>query len=169
MLLFKTELRPSPIAGNGAFALESIPRGAIAGFLTYKVNIVTEEQYQAAQRAGDKLLIQSAVRWAGEYFLYNAALLDEDFINHSATPNLLYHCGILFALSDIWPGNELTVNYKYFLAVNDVYAFSDLDTRQTITGLDARQALLQSCQELAGLYDASEFGPPRHSDYEPLD
>lgn len=168
MFLFRTELRDLRIAGTGVFALEPIPRGAIAGFLNYKVNIVTEEQYQQAQRDGDLLLIQSAVRWIGDYFLHNTENENEDYINHAENANLLYHCGILFATHDIEAEEELTVNYKYFLAVDDVYAFADLDTRKKVSGMPGKEALLQSCRELMELYCDAEIDAPRHSDYKPL-
>jgi hypothetical protein len=34
-----------------------------------------------------------------------------------------------------------------------------------VTGLNAREALLQSCREVIELYSQADFQPPRYSDY----
>jgi hypothetical protein len=78
---------------------------------------------------------------------------------------MLYHCGIVFAKTDIAIGEELTVDYKYFLATNDVHAFDDRDTGQQVTGLNARDALLASARELIELYSRADFHPARYSNY----
>jgi SET domain-containing protein len=165
MFLYKVETRDSEIAGRGVYAREAVPVGAVVGLLDHNNLIMTEEEYQDAQRRGEHLIIQSAVRLVGGYFVYNAKITDEEYINHSETPNMLYHCGILFAKSAIAPGNELTVDYKYFLAADDVHAFDDRDSGRQVIGLDAKQALLASCREVIELFSRTGFAPPRYSDY----
>jgi SET domain-containing protein len=165
MFLYKVETRDSEIAGRGVYAREPIPLGAVIGLLDHNNLIMTESEYQDAQRRGEQLIIQSAVRLVGDYFVYNATITDEEYINHSETANMLYHCGILFAKTPIAAGDELTVDYKYFLATDDVYAFDDRDTGKAVTGLNAKQALLQSCREVMELFARAEFDRPRYSDY----
>jgi SET domain-containing protein len=165
MFLYKVETRDSEIAGRGVYAQEAIPMGAVVGLLDHHNLIMTEEEYQDAQRRGEHLIIQSAVRLVGDYFVYNASITDEEYINHSESPNMLYHCGKLFAKASIGVGDELTVDYKYFLATDDVHAFDDRDTGRQVTGLNAREALLQSCREVIELYSRADFQPPRYSDY----
>lgn len=165
MFLYKVESRDSEIAGRGVYAVEPIPAGVVIGLFNHDTLIMTEREYQDAQRRGEKLIIQSAVRLIGEYFVYNKTITDEEYINHSANPNMLYHCGILFAKKDIAADDELTVDYKYFLAEDDVEAFGDKDTGATVTGLNAKDALRQSAAELVELYSRHDFQPPRYSDY----
>jgi SET domain-containing protein len=167
MFLYKVETRDSEIAGRGVYALEPMTAGAVVGLLNHHNLIMTENQYQQAQSRGEQLIIQSAVRLVGDYFVYNSEITDEEYINHSETPNMLYHCGILFAKAAIAAGDELTVDYKYFLATDDVCAFGDRDTGRQVTGLNAKEALLQSCREVIALFSQAEFDPPRYSDYQP--
>jgi hypothetical protein len=165
MLFYKVEVRPSPIAGRGLFSKEAISKGAIIGLLAHATPIMTEEEYQEAQRHGEQLIILSAVRLAGKYFIYGEQITDEEYINHSADPTMLYHCGIAFARKDVAVGDELTVDYKYFLARDDVGAFDDVRTGGVVTGLDGRQAMIESCRELLALLAEADFDEPRHSDY----
>jgi SET domain-containing protein len=167
MLLYKVETRESAIAGRGVYAAEAIPAGAIVGLLVYKGLLITESEYQDAQRRGDQLIIQSAIRLVGDYFIYNAEVSDEEYINYSTLPNTLYHCGVLFAKKNIAIGEELTADYKYFLAENDVHTFNDVNTNIRVSGLDAKRALLESCRELMDLMATCELDPPRYSDYKP--
>ncbi len=165
MFLYKVETRDSEIAGKGVYALEPIRAGAVIGLFNQNTLIMTEAEYQDAQRRGEQLIIQSAVRLVGEYFVYNSEITDEEFINHSNAPNMLYHCGILFAKQPIAAGDELTVDYKYFLATDDVCAFDDRDSGKEVTGLSSKEALLQSARELIELYSRADFDVPRYSNY----
>jgi hypothetical protein len=156
MLFVANEVRLSPIEGKGLFALEPIRRKTIIGDLTYETNIISESEYQSAQKAGNTAIIQCGVRLVGNYFVCPAEaeaaegiFKNEDYINHSEDPSMLYHCGILFAKKDIQAGEELTVNYKYFLAVNDVESFTDKYSGRRVSGLTGDQALLMSAGELS--------------------
>jgi hypothetical protein len=165
MFLYKVETRESGIAGRGVYALEPIAVGAVVGFLNHNNLTMTEDEYQDAQRRGEQLIIQSAVRLVGGYFVYNAQITDEEYLNHSETPNMLYHCGLLFAKKPVAVGDEITVDYKYFLATDDVHAFDDRESGKQVTGLNAKEALLQSCREVIELYSQADFDAPRYSDY----
>jgi SET domain-containing protein len=167
MFLYKVETKASAIAGKGVYALEPILAGSVVCVGYYGGLLITEKEYQDAQRRGDQLIIQSAVRAVGEYFIYNSELTDDEYINHSGKPNMLYHCGVFFAKRDIAVGEELTVDYKYFLAENDVYAFSDIEAGARVNGIGGKQALLDSCRELMELMATCELQPARYSDYKP--
>jgi len=151
-------IRASPasrVAGKGVFSTTSIPRGAIVGDFTHEYEFLTEDEYQDAQRAGDRFVIQRGSRAFGPLFGYRpraaqeteVILQNDDYTNHSENPTLLYHCGILFARRDIAAGEELTVNYKYILAEGDVTSFVDADTGNLVSGLDGAEALRQSTHE----------------------
>ena len=168
MLFYKNEVQHSPIAGTGVFAQEIIPKGAIVGMLAHQGKLATEAQYQQAQREGITRLIQSAIRWAGHYFVYMPHEMSDDYINHSENPNMLYHCGVLFARRDIKVGEELTVNYKYFLAQGDENGFEDEKTGERVDGIDPKEALISSAKELLELLESADLDTARYSDYKPL-
>lgn len=123
MLFCRTEVRELQIHNKGLFLLEPVNKGKIIGILAKDCGIMTESEYQREQANDNRIIIMTAVRWAGSYFLYGDSMWNEDFINHSENPSMLYHCGICLATRDLMPGDELTVNYKFFLAENDFYAF----------------------------------------------
>jgi SET domain len=160
VLFFATRIAASPIAGRGVFATTNIPRGTIVGSFTHRCTFLSEEDYRSAQLAGDQWVIKKAVRAIGRLFAYigpatpaaKLALLNEDYTNHSENPSLLYHCGFLFARRDIVAGEELTVHYKYILALDDeVSSFTDAATGHRVTGLTGLEALRQSTLELVRL------------------
>ncbi len=152
MFLYNTEKRASAISGEGLYALERIPKGAVIALFPYEEGMLTEDEYQEEQRKGNEVIIMSAVGWVGKYFLTNDDIGNEEYINHSGDPNMLYHCGICFAKRDIEPGEELTADYKYFLAGTDVNRFTDSRTKETIDGIDTTSALVESARESIGLF-----------------
>jgi len=156
MLLVETEVKSSPIAQHGLFAKQPIRKGAIIGFLTIGVNIINENQYQDEQRKGNQLIIKTGARYAGRYFLYKNCVENEEYFNHSCEPNVLYHCGICFALRDINIGEELTINYQYLFAKDDATTFFDTENNRQVNGLEPSEALLQSAHELIQLLKQSK-------------
>jgi len=58
-------------------AATRIPRGAIVGDLTHECEFLTADEYQTAQRAGDRLVIQRAVHAIGALFVYHAPTTKE--------------------------------------------------------------------------------------------
>jgi hypothetical protein len=93
----------------------------------------------------------TAVRLLGRSFLYGDTIGNEEYINHSETPNLLYHCGICLATRNIAPGEELTLNYKYFLAEKDLYAFDDIVTGEKVDGISPEDAFSKSAEMVLDL------------------
>ncbi len=159
MLLIKIEVRDSPIQGLGLFAVEKANKGKLLGVFAYKADILTEQEYQEEQRKGNDVIIWSAVRWIGEIFLTGNSIGPEEHINHSCDPSTLYHCGLCFARRNIDIGDELTVDYKYFLAVDDVNKFADSQKNKSIIvdGLSPHEALIRSAKELVDLLDNSQL------------
>jgi hypothetical protein len=158
MLFFESEVSLSKIEGLGLFAMENIPGGSVVGNLSSDCIYMSEKKYNEAQIEGDPAVIQSGIRMVKSIFMINNPSEDneflyknEDYLNHSQNPTLLYHCGILFALRDIQPGEELTVDYKYFFSVVDVTSFIDRETGRQVRGLTGNQALLESTQALTAL------------------
>lgn len=109
---------------------------------------MTETEYQSEQAKDNKIISMTAVRLLGRNFVYGDSIENEEYINHSETPNLLYHCGVCLATRDIAPGEELTVNYKYFLAEHDVCAFNNSETGKMVDGIPPADAFIQSAREV---------------------
>jgi SET domain-containing protein len=165
MLFYETEVQESPVSGRGLFAKDFIPKGAVIGDLTHGASLITEAEYQEAQRRGEHVIIMSAVRLVGKYFIFGHEITKEEYINHSEDPTMLYHCGLALARRDIAAGEELTVNYKYFLAKDDVGRFTDSATGRLVDGVDGRQTMIESCKELLNLLRDTDFSNPRYSEY----
>ncbi|SHG27537.1 SET domain-containing protein-lysine N-methyltransferase [Ornithinibacillus halophilus] len=152
MIHVKTEVKQSKVHGEGLFLLEPVKKGDIIASLIVDAKIMTEEEYQEEQRKNNEIVVKTGVRFAGEYFLYKDTIDNEEYINHSNDPSMLYHCGICFAKRDLDAGDELTVDYKYFLARDDIFQFSDEDTSQKVDGMDPKKAMIDSAKELIELW-----------------
>ena len=114
MLLVKSQIKKSEIAEKGCFTRQKITKGAVVGILAFQTKAITEKEYDAAQKKGNKRVIDTAIRWVGDIFLVNqkGEHKVEDKINHSEKPNLPYHCGIVFAMRNIKAGEELCWDYN---------------------------------------------------------
>ncbi|MBI1972366.1 MAG: SET domain-containing protein [Candidatus Aenigmarchaeota archaeon] len=151
--LVKTRVKKSGIHGKGVFSLERIRKGSVIALLSVGV-LITRENHVAELGRSSRIIKQTIVRLARDYFVYKKSLDNEDFINHSEKPTMLYHCGACFATRDIKPGEELTVDYRYFLAVDDNDNFYDKLSGKYIRGYTGRVALLKSARSLVKLLRA---------------
>ena len=142
------EVKSSAINGDGLFACADISNGEIVAMYPIGATVITEEKYRKEQLAGNKLIIDTGVRWIGQYYLHGDKLEDEDFFNHSFDPNVLYHCGVCLARRDIVEGEELTVHYGYFMSDDDATAFVDSETGREVNGFGATEAIVKSAMEL---------------------
>ena len=116
-------------------------------------HVCTEDEYNCAQQDGNADMIASGVRFIGNNFLWTKGYRIENYMNHSTTPNLLYHCGVCFALRDITAGEELTVNYSYLLSEDDDQSFTCAAAGRSIKGLSARQSLRETTAMLLNILD----------------
>ena len=155
------EVKDSDNAGKGCFTKQRIPKGAVVDIFPIEARIIKEEDYLKQQK-NNHLVEQSGVRWVGNYFMIGYEICEDDFINHSDNPNLLYHCGICFAKRDIDSGEELTVNYQYFLSKKDNNLFTDCKTGRRIQTLSGKEALEQSTKELVQLLKELNEIPSLH-------
>ncbi|MEM9543870.1 MAG: SET domain-containing protein [Cyanobacteria bacterium P01_E01_bin.42] len=159
MLCIRGELRPSSIVNDeqGLFTLEFLPKGKIIAIWTCDPGdrIIDEKTYMEEYHNANVEYQHSFVRIIGHYYIgnYDKKTID-DYINHSHSPNLLYHCGILFALQDIEIEEELTVDYRYFFNENDREEF-EVDGKPLI-GLTAKEALLTSSRKLIEILEDIE-------------
>lgn len=162
MIFFRTAIRRSARHDEGLFAEEPIPRGSIFGIFGLHAKLTTEAEYQAEQQRSNYEHVQTGVRWIGEYFMYDDNILPEDYINHSSAPNLIYHCGIGIANRDIGKNEELSVDYRFILAQDDVNAFADAETGELISGLPPEEAFRRSAIAVLDLLATGGFAEDAH-------
>ncbi|MBY0426246.1 MAG: SET domain-containing protein, partial [Cytophagales bacterium] len=115
MLLITTSLRPSPIGGLGLYSEEYAPKGTrIWQNGTDSELIITKVEFEFRS-----LYMQDFIRHYG-YFdemenKWKLPLDNSRFMNHSDKPNLGQDVeGNNYALEDIFPGDELTCDYRAF-------------------------------------------------------
>lgn len=115
MLLVKTTIKPSIIAGLGCFADEFIKKDTIIWqFDPMMDKIFTEEQYKALSKREQEYIDTYAFVCEGEYFL---CIDNARFMNHSSMFFNTYEHGseqLTLASRDILPGEELLSNYENF-------------------------------------------------------
>jgi len=117
MLLVKTKLNLSPIHGIGLFADQFIAAGAT----TWRF----EPNFDIEKTAEEIAAMPEHIRLWFKHYAYldwhvNAFILcvdDARFINHSDDPNVqtdysAHAYGTDFALRDIQPGEEITIDYR---------------------------------------------------------
>ncbi len=122
MLLVKTTTGPSSIHGKGVFAAEFIPAGTeVWKFIQDKDKSYTKEEVQKLAEPGRSEILSLFHSYISKQTGRYVTLGDySGNINHSIQPNLgvRYEKGveedINFALRDIQPDEELTLDYREF-------------------------------------------------------
>ena len=139
-------------AGKGLFADERIAQGRVV-IAPDKVHTVWPEAKLRAY-APDSIEVESSVRWFEDQFSLTPEWSDECFVNHSFTPNALWHLGFIFALREIAAGEEITMDYRHVIGSGEVMPFKDSATGREIVGLPWPLALQDSAQQLVTLFGA---------------
>jgi len=155
MILSRYHVADSTIkgAGKGLFLDESVaagrvitaPDGIDQTFLHAEINASPELRNQ----------LHASARWFEDRYTLSPDWPDECYINHSFQPNGLWHLGFVFALADLPPGTEITVDYRHLLPPGESEDFADSVTGETITGLPWSESLASSTRALAELLDTS--------------
>lgn len=129
MLLVKTVVKSSAIAGVGLFADQDIKKGDIIWKYTPETcNVFTQEQFQVLLNSfhkTEKELIKFLLTYAYPQKVLNGIVLCLDngrFVNHSEEPSLAGPSDLpreiswqySVALRDIKQGEELTENYNTY-------------------------------------------------------
>jgi SET domain-containing protein len=120
MLLVPTLLGPSQIHGIGVFAETYIGAGSLVCEFARGV-----DQTWTADEV--LLMPEHAQSYLYKYLWWNPTIgeyvLDVDdarYINHSSSPNLVATEVAAIAYVDIYPGDELTVDYRLFCRETDI-------------------------------------------------
>jgi SET domain-containing protein len=112
MLIVKTHVQPSPIAGLGLFASEPISAGQV--WWRYDARIdrtFSLEDYDQLPPQTQDWLKTYAYLQAGTWILCGDHAM---FVNHSETPNSVTIGNESIALRDISVGEEIVENYREF-------------------------------------------------------
>ena len=161
MILSRTKIKKSAIAGKGLFAMVNIPKKSVVFIFPVLKNlqIITEKDFNRSwvtknPTKRDLVIRKSGVRYIKDYFLY--CVKDEKktlYFNHSDHPNILYHCGIGFAKQNIKKNAELTVDYRYF-DTSKSDNFINVETRKKVRKYNSDYLLKKSTQELLDLLNS---------------
>ncbi len=152
MLRFEHAIGPSriPGAGLGLFTREPIAMGRVIIVPNQAHPLRTAEEL--AKLPQDSIEAASSIRWFEGVFTVDPEWSEESHLNHSFTPNCLWHLGFVFALQDLDPGAELTIDYRHLLDEQTVLDFRDSITGWEIRGLPWQEAVRRSSEQLARLF-----------------
>lgn len=151
MILPRYRVEPSriPGAGKGLFLDEAVARGRV---ITAPDNIHTVwPEAKLRQYPADSIEVESSVRWFEDQFSLTPEWSDECYINHSFTPNALWHLGFVFAFAELPAGSEVTVDYRYVIGDGERMPFADSVTGREIVGLPWMQVLAEGARQLVWL------------------
>lgn len=135
-----------PHAGKGLFIQEAVKKGAVI-IAPDNVHTVWPES-QLRKFSADSPEVESSVRWFENWFSLTPEWSDECYVNHSFTPNALWHLGFIFALADLQAGAEITMDYRHVIGDGERLPFNDSITGQPIIGLEWQDTLRESSQQL---------------------
>jgi hypothetical protein len=155
MILPRYHIAASAIqgAGKGLFLDETIAAGRIITApdginQTFRHADITASPELSAQ-------FHASARWFEDRYTLSPDWPDECYINHSFTPNGLWHLGFVFALAELPPGTEITVDYRHLLPPGETEDFADSVTGEIIAGLSWQESLASSTHALAELLGAT--------------
>ncbi len=117
MLVIRTYLEKSDIHGFGIFARESVSKGSMVWQFHDKLDIkFTPEEFESLPPS-----VKEEIEWHmyepedGGPFYYEATM--GKYMNHSREPNVDFSAvGTGIACRDIAEGEELTCDYRHFMA-----------------------------------------------------
>ena len=148
MIIPRYRIAPSliPGAGKGLFLDEAVARGRVL-LAPDKIHTVMAER-ELRRYPADSIEVESSVRWFEDWFSLTPEWSDECYVNHSFSPNGLWHLGFVFALRDLAAGEELTMDYRLVIGSGEEMPFRDAATGRPITGLPGAECLAQSAEAL---------------------
>ena len=152
MILISHEVLPSriPGAGMGLFSTQTLPAGRVISAPSHIEETITIDELLAVP---DHPHSHCSVRWFEQHCTVSPDWPNECFVNHSFSPNGLWHLGFIFSLRDIVPGDEITVDYRHLLGPGVRMDFLDSLTGQPIIGHDWKESLIHSTRTLLGILE----------------
>lgn len=145
MLCVPYEIKDSlvPGAGKGLFSQAAIEAGRV---ITAPTAIDRTIPFQELQQDEDHPHADCSIRWFEDHCTIAPDWPDECYVNHSFTPNGLWHLGFIFALRAIELGEEITVDYRFLVGPGVRMPFLDSLTGQPIIGFSWEESLLRSSE-----------------------
>ena len=145
MLCVPYEIKDSlvPGAGKGLFSQAAIEAGRV---ITAPTAIDRTIPFQELEQDDDHPHADCSIRWFEDHCTIAPDWPDECYVNHSFTPNGLWHLGFIFALRAIEPGEEITVDYRFLVGPGIRMPFLDSLTGQPIIGFSWEESLLRSSE-----------------------
>lgn len=141
-----------PNAGNGLFAAQHIRKGEVVVFPNQTHRVYSREELMNMPRDSEEF--NSSVRWFDNCYTVDPEKSDIFYLNHSFSPNCLWHLGFIFALEPIVEGAELTIDYRVLMDESEELAFHDSLTGSPIRGFPWERKMTITSAQLAGLFDS---------------
>lgn len=129
MIIPEHEIRESAIEGRGVFLKSNVKKGELLVIYTYGISELIHKEYHDQvcldlENSPHRDVVDSSVRYVDNWFIFDSyskhnlcfGSREGDFVNHSFEPAMIYHCGLCFAARDLKAGDELTVDYRYFMS-----------------------------------------------------
>ncbi len=149
LITVKYRVGPSSVAGagKGFFVEEPVAAGRVLIAPTHATHTVRLAEIFSPQSHPHA---ETSVVWFEDHCVVSPDYPDDFFINHSFTPNAVWHLGFVFALRDIAAGEELFLDYRHLIAPGVALDFRDGATGQEIVGLAWKDSLrITAAQVLA--------------------
>ncbi|MEP6940557.1 MAG: SET domain-containing protein [Rudaea sp.] len=138
-----------PAAGKGLFLDQPVARGRLITAPDDIRNVYKWDEIGGQPNAQE--LLPATVRWFEDRYTVTPEWPDECYINHSFSPNGLWHLGFVFALRDLASDEEITVDYRHLLAPGQEEAFTDATSAQRIVGYSWAQSIALSTAQLGDI------------------
>ncbi len=135
--------------GKGVFLKHSVKRGQVL-LAPDAINKLYNHEQRAALVPGSPE-DEACVRWFESYHTVSTDWPDDCYVNHSFTPSGLWHLGFVFALRDLQPGAEVTVDYRFVLNDNEEMPWIDAETGRKIVGYTWEENLRKSTEQLLAI------------------
>lgn len=117
MIIVPSELKKSAIHGFGIFATERIPKGSKVWEFNPIFDVrFTEEEFERLPPSVKQEIEHHLYQPENGGVLYYESTMGK-YMNHSREPNVDFsEVGVGWATRDIQPGDELTCDYRHFMA-----------------------------------------------------
>ncbi|MGH8040870.1 MAG: SET domain-containing protein-lysine N-methyltransferase [Rudaea sp.] len=138
-----------PGAGKGLFLDEDVAAGRLITAPDDIRKVYKWNEVEALPNAAQ--LLAATVRWFEDRYTVTPEWPDECYINHSFAPTGLWHLGFVFALADLAPDTEITVDYRHLLAPGQAEDFCDATSGEAIIGFSWHESLARSTAQLHGM------------------
>lgn len=135
--------------GKGVFLKQSVHRGQVLLAPDAINKLYTQQQRNALVPGSPE--DEACVRWFETFHTVSTDWPDDCYVNHSFTPSGLWHLGFVFALRDLEPGDEVTVDYRFVIDDNEKMPFLDAETGREIIGYTWQENLRKSTEQLLAL------------------